>query len=203
MPASLRKKFDYIYTCERLIGNSVALRIIQSKPIGVWEFLIPIVFMLHFMRNKQSREVFIQNYLFTKRHALDAALKMQKSSIGKEEALTAVAEKTRALLSAPGTRSVYSELIRWHQMSEIDMLIEHYHKLLMAEGEDYGSLVRNAYDDRPSYLRFHEELVTAEKKVLQAARETLGTAADLETLYKIEKITEETRQIQIEKIFGR
>jgi hypothetical protein len=159
--------------------------------------------MLHFMRNKQSREVFIQNYLFTKRHALDAALKMQKSSIGKEEALTAVAEKTRALLSAPGTRSVYSELIRWHQMSEIDMLIEHYHKLLMAEGEDYGSLVRNAYDDRPSYLRFHEELVTAEKKVLQAARETLGTAADLETLYKIEKITEETRQIQIEKIFGR
>jgi hypothetical protein len=203
LPASLRKKFDYIYTYERQIGNSVALRIIQSKPIGVWEFLIPIVFMLHFMRNKQSREVFIQNYLFTKRHALDAALKMQKSSIGKEEALTAVAEKTRALLSAPGTRSVYSELIRWHQMSEIDMLIEHYHKLLMAEGEDYGSLVRNAYDDRPSYLRFHEELVTAEKKVLQAARETLGTAADLETLYKIEKITEETRQIQIEKIFGR
>jgi len=73
LPASLKKKFDRIYNYERLIANSVALKVIKSRPIGVWEFLIPIVFILHFMRNKQSRELFIGNYMFTKRHALDAA----------------------------------------------------------------------------------------------------------------------------------
>jgi hypothetical protein len=61
MSIKLRKKFNHIYNFERSIGNSVALRVIKGQPIGVWEFLIPVVFILHFMRNKQSREVFIQN----------------------------------------------------------------------------------------------------------------------------------------------
>lgn len=202
MSASLKKKFDIIYNFERRIANSVALRVIQSRPIGVWEFLIPIVFMLHFMRNKQSREVFIQNYLFTKQHALDAALKMQKSDIRKLDAMSAAADKTRVLLSAPETRGVYSEDIREHQMSEIDLLIDHYRNLLMAEGEDYSALVRSAYRDRQHYLDFHRQLVSAEKKVSDAARKTLGSAANLDTLLKIERITEEIRQSWIAKIFS-
>ncbi len=203
MPASLKKKFDIIYNYERRVGNSVALRVIPSKPIGVWEFLIPIVFILHFMRNKQSREVFIQNYLFTKRHALDAALKIQKSGISKTDALSSAKDKTRALLSAPETRKVYSDLIRQQQIREIDLLIDHYGKLLMAGGEDYDTLVRNVYRDRQHYLRFHEQLVSVEKNVSNAARETLGSAANLETLLRIEKITEEIRQARINKIFPR
>ena len=43
MLSELRKKFNAIYNYERLIGSSVALRVIKSKPIGVWEFLIPVV----------------------------------------------------------------------------------------------------------------------------------------------------------------
>ncbi len=198
-----KKKFDIIYNYERGVGNSVALRVIPSKPIGVWEFLIPIVFILHFMRNKQSREVFIQNYLFTKRHALDAALKIQKSGISKTDALSSAKDKTRALLSAPETRKVYSDLIRQQQIREIDLLIDHYGKLLMAGGEDYDTLVRNVYRDRQHYLRFHEQLVSVEKNVSNAARETLGSAANLETLLRIEKITEEIRQARINKIFPR
>jgi hypothetical protein len=100
---SFKKKFDRIYKYERFIGNSVALRVIKSKPIGVWEFLIPIVFILHFMRNKQSRELFIQNYMFTKRHALDAAFKMLKKGFSRDSAISGIEDKTRALLTAPET----------------------------------------------------------------------------------------------------
>ena len=197
----MKKKFDRIYNYERFIGSSVALRVIKSKPIGVWEFLIPIVFILHFMRNKQSRELFIQNYMFTKRHALDAAFKMLKKGISREDAICGIEDKTRALLTAPETQGIYSETIRQQQIEEIDLLVDHYSKLLGAEGEDYDALARNAYGSRQNYFIFHEQLKSAEKKVSDAARQTLGSKADIEALLRIHKATEEIRQSRIEKIF--
>ena len=196
-----KKNFNLIYNYERLIGTSVALRLIKAKPIGVWEFLIPIVFILHFMRNRQSRELFIQNYMFTKRHALDAALKMLKKGISRKEALSRIERETKALLTAPETQGIYSETIRYQQMNEIELLLDHYHKLLSAKGEDYGALTRNVYGNRQDYFAFHGQLKSAEKKVSDAARQTLGSKADIDTLLKIEKATEEIRQSQIERIF--
>jgi hypothetical protein len=202
MSSSLKKKFDLIYNYERLIGNSVASRVIKSKPIGVWEFLIPIVFILHFMRNKQSRELFIQNYMFTKRHALDAAFKMFKKGFSREEVISGIEDKTRALLTAPETQGIYSETIRQQQMNEIDLLFDHFSKLLGAEGQDYDALTRNAYGSRQNYFIFHKQLKSAENKVSAAARQTLGSKADVDALLRIEKVTEEIRQSQIEKIFN-
>ena len=202
MSAKLKKKFNHIYNFERFIGNSVALRVIKSQPIGVWEFLIPIVFILHFMRNKQSRELFIQNYMFTKRHALDAAFKMLKKGHSRQNVISGIEDKTRALLTAPETQGLYSESIRQQQMNEIELLFDHYGKLLGAEGEDYDALTRNVYGSRQNYFVFHEQLKSAEKKVSDAARQTLGSKADIDALLSIEKATEEIRQSRIEKIFG-
>jgi hypothetical protein len=202
LPASLKKKFDRIYNHERFIGNSVALRVVKSKPIGVWEFLIPIVFILHFMRNKQSRELFIQNYMFTKRHALDGAFKMLIKGLSREDVICGIEDKTRALLTAPETQGIYSETIRQQQMNEIDLLFDHYCILLDAEGEDYDELIRNAYGNRQKYFIFHEQLTSAEKKVSDAARQTLGAKADIDALLRIEKATEEIRLSRIGIIFA-
>ena len=202
MSAELRKKYNHIYGYERSIGNSVALRVIQSKPIGVWEFLIPVVFILHFMRNKQNREVFIQNYMFTKQHALDAAFKMLKKGISRDDALSGIADKTRALLTAPETQGIYSETIRQQQMGEIDLLLDHYYQLLSAEGQDYDTLLRSVYGSMHNHLIFHEQLKSAEKKVSDAARQTLGSKADVNALLRIENTTEEIRRLRIEKIFN-
>ena len=201
MPASLKKKYDLTYNFERFIGNSVALIVIKSSPIGVWEFLIPIVFILHFMRNKQSRELFIQNYMFTKRLALDAAFKVLKKGLSREDAISRIEARTRALLTAPETQGIYSDTIRQQQMNEIDLLFDHYSKLLSAEGEDYDTMTRNAYGSRIDYLKFHDLLKLAESKVADAARQTLGSKADMDALSRIENTTEEIRQSQIEKIF--
>jgi len=202
MSMNLKKKFNHIYNYERYVGSAVALRVIKSKPIGVWEFLIPIVFILHFMRNKQSREIFIQNYMFTKRHALDAAFKMLKKGLCKQDVMAGVKDKTRILLTAPQTRGIYSDAIRQQQMREIDLLFDHYDKLMGGQGEDYAALVRNAYGNRMDYMEFHEALTAVEKKVSDAARQTLGPQADVDTLLRIEKATEEVRQARIETIFG-
>ena len=202
MSSELKEKFDLIYQHERFIGSSVALQVIESKPIGVWEFLIPIVFILHFMRNKQSRELFIQNFLFTKKQALDAAFKMKKKGLSKEGVKMEIEETTRTLLTARETQGIYSETIRQEQVNEIDLLLDHYSVLLGAEGDDYDALTRDAYGSRQSYLLFHEQLKTAEKKVSDAARQTLGAKGDMNTLLRIEKATEEIRQAQIDKIFA-
>ena len=202
MSTDLKRKFNHIYNYERAIGSSVALRVIKSKPIGVWEFLIPIVFILHFMRNKQSRELYIQNYMFTKRHALDAAYKMLKKGFSREDVLSGIEKQTRALLTAPETQGIYSDTIRQQQMIEIDLLVYHYKKLLVAEGENYAALARDAYGSRQNYDSFHEQLMSAEKRVSDAAQQTLGAQADVEMLSRIEKATEAVRQSQIEKIFG-
>jgi hypothetical protein len=177
------------------------MRVIRSKPIGVWEFLIPIVFILHFMRNKQSRELFIQNYMFTKRLALDGAFKMLHKGLSREDVISGIEDKTRALLTAPETQGIYSETIRQQQMKEIDLLFGHYRTLLGAEGQEYDALMRSAYGSLKNYSIVHEQLKSAEKKVSDAARQTLGAKADVETLLKIEKATEEIRLSQIEKIF--
>ena len=81
------------------------------------------------------------------------------------------------------------------------MLFDHCGKLLGAQGEDYDALARNAYGSRPNYLAFHEQLKAAEKKVSDAARQTLGPKADVDALLRIESATEEVRQSRIEKIF--
>jgi hypothetical protein len=87
-------------------------------------------------------------------------------------------------------------------MEEIELLLDHYSKLFGVEGEDFDALVRNAYGSRQNYLFFHERLKSAEIKVSDAARKTLGSRADVNTLSRIEKATEEIRQSQIKKIFG-
>ena len=202
MSVKLKKKYNQLYNYERSIGSAVALRTIRSKPIGVWEFLIPIVFILYFMRNKQSREVFIQNYMFTKRLALDAAFKMLKKGQSREDVLSEIKKKTRALLTAPETREIYSENIRQQQMDEIKLLLDHYRKLMDSDGHDYDGLIRDAYGSRKNYLIFHEQLSLAEKKVSDAARQTLGSKADVDALLRIEKTTDEIRQARIEKIFN-
>jgi RNA processing factor Prp31 len=201
MSSELRKKFNQIFNYERLVGSSVASRVIKVNQIGVWEFLIPVVFILHFMRNRQNREVFIQNYLFTKQHALEAAHKMLKKGASREAVLSPVKDKTQFLLTAPETQGIYSDNIRRQQLNEIELLLDHYHRLLGADGRDYNALIRAAYGNRQSYLEFHEQLKSAEKKVSDAARQTLGSNTDDDALLRIEKWTEEIRQARIEKIF--
>jgi len=160
-----------------------------------------IVFILHFMRNKQSRELFIQNYMFTKRHALDASFQMLKKGLTRKDAIARVEERTRSLLTAPETQGIYSDTIRQQQMCEIELLFDHYGKLLEGEGENYDALVRNTYGSRSNYLLFHERLKSTEKKVSEAARQTLGARADVDALSRIENATEDIRLARIEKIF--
>jgi len=127
---------------------------------------------------------------------------MLKKDLSREDAMAGVEEQTRALLTAPETQGIYSDTIRQQQMCEIELLFDHYGMLLGVAGENYDALARNAYGSRPHYIIFHDQLKSAEKKVSDAARQTLGPKADVDVLLRIEKTTEEIRRSRIERIFN-
>ena len=143
----------------------------------------------------------IQNLLFTKEAALKAALEMSREGLSREEALGPIKEKTRGLLTSV-QEGIYSEDIRKNQLKEITLLIWHYSKLLGAEGEEYGDLIRNAYPSLKNYLAFLDQLRQAENEVNTAALNTLGTRGDPELVTGMEEALDGLRRRSALKIFN-
>ena len=153
------------------------------------------------MRAKESREIFTQNLLFTKKLALEAAFDMVKKEQSREAVMARVRSQTERLLSSVPA-GVYSDEIRREQIKEIDLLIDHYWRLIRAEGSDYAALVVNAYQTKEAYRAFHEKLRSAEINVTEAARRTLGVQADSDMAARIEAATDRLRLAEVEKIFN-
>ncbi len=197
----LDTKYESILSKERSMAKAVAIAVIKAKPFTVWEVTIPIIFILSYMRLKSTRDIFTRNFLFTKNSALEAALDMIKKGHTREEVMSRIEDKTTSILTSI-KEGVYSEEIRQSQLKEIDLLIDHYCKLLEAEGKDYTSLVINAYQRQKDYSAFLRQLKDAEKQVTHAARQTLGEKADPEIVFRMEEATDRVRTVEAEKIFG-
>ena len=201
MSRGLKKKYETILARERTLANSIARAVVRPKPIGVWDIMIPMIFILNYLKGKHAKELFIQNYIFTKKLALQAALDMLQGGKSREEVMNAVRDKTKVVLKGGGG-GVYSEQIRSKQMKEIAVLMDHYHTLLDTDGKDYDTLVVSAYGDRRTYTEFVKSLETCEKAVLEAARQTLGDQTDSAALIRLEEATARVRGVEINRIFG-
>ena len=201
MISDLKKKFEMILAHETATARSVALSAIQPKPFSVWEVLIPIIFIFGYMKSKETREVFAQNVLFTKKMAMQAAFDMLKKGQSRESVMDRIRSKTREMISEiPG--GIYSAEIRREQLKEIDLLVDHYCRLLNSEGEDYDSLVFNAYRTPQRLTDFFEQLQKAEESVGRAAHNTLGSNADTPTLDRMNAALRNIRLKFTEKIFN-
>jgi hypothetical protein len=194
------EKYEIILSEERSWARGIALAALKPKPLTVWEVLIPIFIIFNYMRLKGARDVFAQNILFTKKLALDAALGVTKDALSRKEVLKSVLDKTKAILASED-KGIYSEAIRQKQLKEIDLLIDHYCKLLKAEGKNYVTLVAKAYWTQNDFSTFLERLKGAEREVNLAAVATLGNQADTETLSRIEKSSHSIRTAMAKRVF--
>jgi hypothetical protein len=201
MPSGLKKKFDLILSREQRLARAIALKAIRPKPLSVWEVMVPVIFIMGYMRAKADREVFSQNMLFTKKLALEAALDMIRKETSQADALVKIEHKTKDLLSSVPD-GIYSEEIRREQLKEIELLIAHFCRLIQAQGKDYAALVVHAYQSLDGYRRFNDQLAAAESAVTQAARRTLGHKTDEEMAAKIELAAERLRRQEAETIFN-
>lgn len=201
LPLDLKKKFGTILSHEQSLARSVAATVIRPKPLSVWEVLIPIIFILMFMKSRQERDVFVQNLMFTKKLALEAAFEMTRDERSTEQVMAPIEEQTKELV-ATTPDGIYSDQIRREQLKEIRLLIDHYCRLLKAEGADIQTLITGAYPTFTGYSRFLEQLGAAEAQVTAAAKQTLGAETDTRTLAKIETAVNGMRSREAEKIYA-
>jgi hypothetical protein len=194
-------KYKIILEHERSMARAVAGSLIQPKPVTVWEVMIPVIFILNFAKIRQSREVFIQNHLFTKNMALKAAFDMFKKELNKQVVMESIESQTQKTLSSVPD-SIYSDEIRREQIKEIELLVDHYGKLFRADGENYAALVVSAYQTRKNYAAFFKQLKAAENDVMMAARRTLGDQADSQAAGRLEELIDRIRAAGGEKIFN-
>jgi hypothetical protein len=197
---ALQERYKAILAKERAWAASVARTVIKPRPISVWEVLIPVLLIFSFAKTKSEKEIIIQNLLFTKELALKAALDKTKNGRNREEVMSPIEDKTRKLIDTVED-GIYSEEIRQRQLKEIRLLIDHYCRLLQAEGKDYASLVIDAYLTPQPFMNFLAQLKEAEKEVHLAAMQTLGSRADPELVARMEEITDRVRTAATQKIF--
>ncbi len=200
LPTILDTKYDNILSRERSLAKAVAKAIIGPNPVGAWDVMIPLVFLYNFLRFKRAREIFTLNFLFTKKLALEAAFDMIKNGENKETVMNRVKDKTSSIL-ASDKEGIYSNKIRQKQMKEIDLLTDHYCKLLRVEDKDYASMVRSAYQTRKHYTDFLGQLIRAEREVNSAARQTVRTTTAPGIISQMEEAAERIRASEVEKIF--
>ena len=197
---TLETKHKMILLQERSWAHSVARAMIKPGPISVWEVLIPVLLIFGYAKSKSEREITIKNLLFTKELALDAALKIIRNCMNREEVMSLIRDETRKLIKTVRD-DIYSEEIRQKQLKEIHLLIDHYYRLLQAEGKDYDSLVMNAYQGRESFMDFLSQLRETEKGVNLAALKTLGHRGDPELVSRMEDLLDQVRIAAAQRIF--
>lgn len=202
LPTFADTKYNIIRSEERRLAKAVAKKIVKIPEITVWAFMIPFIFVFSFLKYKRTSETFALNFLFTKRLALDAALDIIKEGLQRQDVIVRINDKTRDIL-ASDTQGVYSEKIRMKQMNEINLLLDHYLKLLEAEGKNYKSLLKNAYQTQDNYRTFLQQLTAAEKAVNQAALQTVGKSETAhEIISEMENATESIRTEEAKIIFS-
>ena len=200
LPTILDTKYENILAQENAVAKAVARRVIGQNPVTVWDVLIPIVFVFNVLKFKRAREIFTLNFLFTKKLALQGAFDMIKTGQNREDALSQIRDRTSQIL-ASDKKGIYSIKIRQKQMREMELLLDHYFRILNAEGKDYVSMVKHAYGTRQNFAAFVKELEGIEKEVNRAASQTVKTASAPDIILKMEEATARSRTAEAENIF--
>ncbi len=197
---SIETRYELIFSQERRFADLLADKIVDRPRLSAWMIVIPIIFvqyLLGYRQYKPALEAVAKEFMTTKKAALNAAFDMVERGIPKEQALAG------CLPSSEGGYAEPAKEIRRKQLKEIDLLIDHYVKLLKAEGDSYHSLLKNAYLTRISYERFLNLLQQAEKEVNRAANRAFSqtTRNFSEMLSKTEEAAEALRTAEMNTVF--
>jgi uncharacterized damage-inducible protein DinB len=101
-------------------------------------------------------------------------------------------------------KGFYTEKIRRKQLSEIELLIQHYLGLFSSRQSTYPAIIKEKYPSKGNYLAFLSALQKAEEDVIQAAITTMrkGTKKDRRQWFqKIKETTKKVRNAEAEEIY--
>lgn len=184
------EKYSMILAAEEQFAREVTLGVIVSRPQTVWHYLIPGMFIIDFLRRGSAIKQYTRHFMFPRRLAIDAA-RSRLQEQGQSSAHTLIEEDVTRWLNA---LNLYSQALLGVQMKAIDLLTDHYQKLLQAEGNSYPGLIENAYQNRENFEAFINQITTAEDEIDEAILEKVGDNQKIK-----EKLAAEKEQIRIRR----
>lgn len=179
-------KFDIILNAEQQFAREVTLGVLYLKPLSVWHYLIPGIFIIDFLRRTSAIRRYTETFMFPRNLALQAARDLS-------------GDNTRADIDSHLNTEIKSWLAALQldspdlveaQKETVDLLIDHYGRLLQAEGESYYDLIQNAYSSRESFEGHLREITAAENQVDRAILARVGDRSAVK-----EKLELEARQV--------
>jgi hypothetical protein len=191
-------KYDIIVNAEQQFAREVTLGVVYLRPPSAWYYLIPGMFIIDFLRRGSIIRKYTETFMFPRRLALEAARSLS-------------AGQTRAAIEP----HLESEIKNWlieHRLDSPDLvlahketiglLMDHYSKLLQAEGKTYYDLIQHAYSSRENFEAHLQQITAAENKVDQAILARVGEASEVKEKLQLEaQQVENRRQKTLEDIF--
>jgi len=186
-------KERHVLEHENSFAWALAALVLEKPKLSVWMILIPIIlvyYMMRFQRYSESRRNFAEQYLASRKRALDAAARMIRTG-----EIADLSELSKLSDVPESVRGEYAEFTR--------VLIDHYVRLLKAEGNDYPALVRSAYGNATNYLLLLNRLNKTEHRMNAALKPHMENTVDNfdDVVRQIEVQSERLRREEAEKIF--
>ena len=185
---TMAHKRDLILADEKQFAARVSVKVIDKPKLDVWMILIPIFFIFYFWQLKRyakGRKTFAENFLITRKRALDEALRSAES--GKRPDIEALVQA-----------SDIPDQVRQSYRIWVTLLVAHYRDLILAHGSSYPALVKSTYKSRTNYLLFLNHLNQVERDFDAALKPHLEkTTQDVNGIIKLmeESVTSLRRQL--------
>lgn len=196
---TVEDKYRLILKREQGFAKTVALQVIEKPALSVWMILIPIVFLHYFYNYRRFHagvEGFATEFIYTRKVALEAAFAVLERGLGKHEAISEADYQKNTGVSVKALK------VHQSQLREIDLLFDHYEKLLRADGRDYESLVRQAYLNGTGYSAVLAEVSERESETIRMMKESLQKEGFTEIMARVESAVREARKQEVRKIFS-
>lgn len=180
-------KYDIILNAEQQFAREVTIGVLYLRPLSAWHYLIPGMFIIDFLRRGSAIRKYTETFMFPRKLALHAARDL---SGGETRAAIDPHLETEIKRWLAALQLDAPDLVR-AQKETVDLLIDHYVKLLQAEGESYDDLIQNAYSSRETFEIHLREMTAAENEVDRAILARVGDDPAVK-----EKLQLEARQVE-------
>ncbi|MGD8992992.1 MAG: NF038143 family protein [Desulfobacterales bacterium] len=192
------EKPKMILMAEEKLAREVALGVIVTRPLTVWHYIIPGMFIIDFLRRGSSLKKYTEHFMFPRNQAVDVAQALAQGQ-SEADAFEHVENDTRAWLNSV---DLYTPALLQAQVAAIQLLSEHYSKLLKQEGYSVYALIRAAYQSRQNLQGFFDQLTAAEAEVDRQLLAKMGENEKLkEKILAQQKQLQERRKKIVEEVF--
>ena len=192
------ENYKMILSAEEKMAREVTLGVIVTRPLTVWHYMIPGMFIIDFLRRGSALRKYTETFMFPRRQAIDAAQAIFQGQ-DKANLFSRIENETRAWLD---TLDLYSPGLLQAQLAVIKLLIDHYARLLEEDGYSVYALIKKAYENRLNFKEFIDALTAAEAELDRELIAKKGATEKLKAKISAEQEQlKERREKIIEEVF--